>query len=174
MCIHKASRKITVEFIHFSKLTSVEGRGLVQQAIAVRNNAQAPYSHFKVGAALCSDKGGTFYGCNVERADYSGTTHAEQAAIDSMVSSGHRKIAMIVLAAAHEDLTFDLRKLQETPTDLTVRDMIPPCGGCLQKIWENCLDDPNVKILSVATNGLVARTSIGEIFPISFDLKGVY
>lgn len=170
MCIHETSKTISVEFFHFASLASTDGRGLVQQAIAVRDRAQAPYSHFKVGAALWSTQGGTFYGCNVERADYSGTTHAEQSAIDSMVAGGHKKIKLIVLAAAPEAVSFNLNGQSCLPVDFSVRSMLPPCGGCLQKIWENCQGDLNVLILSVTPDGGIFRTTIGDIFPISFDL----
>jgi cytidine deaminase len=170
MCNERATKTISVEFLHFASLASTDGRGLVQQAIAVRDRAQAPYSHFKVGAALWSTQGGTFYGCNVECADYSGTTHAEQSAIAAMVTGGHKKIKMIVLAAAPEGVSFNLGGEPRLPGGFDVRSMLPPCGGCLQKIWENCHGDLSVPILSVTPDGGIFRTTIGDIFPISFNL----
>lgn len=183
MCIKQISRLITVEYCTLDDLDFEHGRELVQSAVAVRRNAQAPYSHYKVGAAVLSDgqteflsDGGekVFVGCNVECADYSGTTHAEQAAIAAMVAAGHSKIKMIAIACAHEDISFDIGGMDDMPLDVTMDDMPPPCGGCLQKIWENCHNDKNVPILSVTPSGIVFRTTIGDILPIHFDLTGVY
>ena len=167
-------QEIVVEFFPFMSL-STEERFLVEEAVKARVNAQAPYSRFKVGAALWSTQGDLFGGCNVERADYSGTSHAEQAAIDAMVFAGDRQIKVIALAAAHEDIVFDLTgRLFRIPEGLTIRSMVPPCGGCLQKIWENCHGDLGVIILSVMPEGGVFRTTIGDTFPAHFDLSGVY
>jgi len=177
MNIKRVERVIAVEFFPFTELSSADGRGLIQQAVTARRNSQAPYSHFRVGAALRSEAGQTsYYGCNVECADYLGT-HAEEAAITSMVVSGHKKIAIIAIAAAHEDEEFDLScsglKVPHLD-DLSFRDMTPACGNCLQKIWENCHGDKTVPILSVRPDGLVARSTIGDMLPVAFDLSRVY
>jgi cytidine deaminase len=177
MEIKRVERVIAVEFFPFTELPSGEGRELIQRAIAARRNAQTPYSHFAVGAALWSKSGqAIYYGCNVECADYLGT-HAEEAAITAMVVGGHKQIQMIAIAAAHEDEEFELScsglKMPQLD-DLSIGDMMPACGNCLQKIWENCHGDKTVPILSIRPDGLVARATIGDMLPMAFDLSGVY
>ncbi len=88
-------------------------RKLFESARAVRKNAYAPYSHFKVGAALRDNRGRIFTGCNVENASYGGTQCAERAAITAMVASGARDVKEIVIVT-------------DTPEGC------PPCGFCRQ------------------------------------------
>src|SRR5512133_3581915 len=79
-------RQIRVNLFEWPEL-DVEIQDLIVAAEEVRHNAWAPYSHYKVGVALLSQSGSVHIGCNVERASYTQTTHAEQNAIDSMVAA---------------------------------------------------------------------------------------
>ena len=90
---------------------------LFEQACEVRLNAHAPYSGFKVGAALRVSSGKTFVGCNVENAAYPEGTCAEAGAIAAMVAAGESQIEEIFIVAGGSE-------------------PISPCGGCRQKISE--------------------------------------
>ncbi len=103
--------------VALTSLTPVE-QDLIHRAIAVRQKSYAPYSNYKVGAALLDEKGQVYTGCNVESADYSLTTHAEMDAINSMVKSGVLKLKMIAVVVK-SDVGYGM-----------------PCGLCRQKIRE--------------------------------------
>mgnify|MGYP000385448682 CR=1 FL=1 len=90
---------------------------LIEDAAAVRLNAHAPYSGFKVGAALRSVEGRVHLGCNVENVAYPEGTCAEAGAIASMIAAGDREIREVAVIA-------------DAPTPVS------PCGGCRQKIAE--------------------------------------
>lgn len=91
-------------------------KDLIKEAIQVRSRAYAPYSNFKVGAALLTDKGNIYTGCNVESASYTPTICAERTAISKAVSEGEIKIRKIAIVGS-SDYTF-------------------PCGVCRQVIRE--------------------------------------
>ncbi|PYS33077.1 MAG: cytidine deaminase [Acidobacteria bacterium] len=90
---------------------------LIEQATAARLRSVAPFSNFLVGAALQTDEGKVFSGCNVESASYGLTVCAERIAIWKALSEGERDFARLVIVADTEQLT-------------------PPCGTCRQIIWE--------------------------------------
>ena len=96
---------------------NVDKTNLIKAAAATRENAFAPYSNFKVGAAVETDGGEIFTGCNVESASFGLTICAERVAIFSAVAAGHNRIRRIAVVADTEDLT-------------------APCGACRQIIWE--------------------------------------
>ena len=170
--VRTLERKIRVELLDPIDL-SVEERELVRRASYARLNAQAPYSMYWVGAAVLSKLGVTYTGCNVERATYTQTTHAEQNASDSMVAAegrGAKIVALAIVGApAGEDIwnveRFGMRPLKP---EVEVEDFCFACGHCLQIIWENCLADKNVKLLLLTKWGEVARTTIGDAFPMRF------
>lgn len=127
---------------------------LIISAIEVRKNAYSPYSNFKVGAALESETGKIYTGCNVESADYTLTSHAEMAAIDSMISSGDRKIKSIAIA-------------MESKGKIPV-----PCGLCRQKISEFSFDNTvvyTVDITNADNKNTVFVFIFNELLPFSFD-----
>lgn len=121
---------------------------LLLSARVCRANAYAPYSKYKVGAALECETGDVFVGCNVELVTFSRTTHAEGNAIDSMVAAGHRKI----LALAVVDKGGGM-----------------PCAECRQRIWEFCGGNAEVPIIG-ADERLQNITVffIGELYPYPF------
>ncbi|NCC49760.1 MAG: cytidine deaminase [Spartobacteria bacterium] len=127
---------------------------LVSEAMAIRRNAYAPYSRYKVGAALLDEVDVVHTGCNVEGADLTLTTHAEMMAINSMVKSGIlrlKAIAVVVKANMGKGM---------------------PCGLCRQKINEFAADR-NVHVLGVNLNDAeeirdIYRSSLNELLPFSF------
>ena len=121
---------------------------LIDAARAVRKNAHAPYSKFKVGAALTSTSGATYVGCNVENVAYPEGTCAEAGAIAAMVAGGDTAIAAIAVIA-------------DSPQPVS------PCGGCRQKISE--FADGDVVVTLATTDGTVLQTTVGALLPGSFD-----
>ena len=120
---------------------------LVDAALLAREHAHAPYSHFKVGAALEDENGHSFSGCNIENATYGLTLCAERVAVFKAVSEGSRRFRRIVVAADTETLT-------------------PPCGACRQILWEFC---GNVLVTLVNVAGKREDMHLGDIFPRPFD-----
>jgi cytidine deaminase len=120
---------------------------LIEAAKQARENAHAPYSNFRVGAALRSSSGRIFGGCNVENATYGLTMCAERVAIFKAVSEGERGFRAIAVITDTDALT-------------------PPCGACRQLIWEFCGDIP----VSMANlKGKLEVVQMRELFPRPFD-----
>ena len=122
---------------------------LVEAARAVRENAYAPFSKFKVGAALETDDGQIIVGSNVESASYGLTVCAERVAVWNAISHGKRKITKIAVVADTEDLT-------------------PPCGVCRQIIWEFGGDIP---VVFANLDGKVETVQMKDLLPRAFDTK---
>lgn len=121
---------------------------LKKAALAVRANAYAPYSNFKVGAALLADDGRVYVGCNVENVAYPEGTCAEAGAIAAMIASGAHKIVEAYVIA-------------DSP------DPVPPCGGCRQKLSEFAARD--VPVTLATTEGAKFKTTVGDLLPGAFD-----
>lgn len=120
---------------------------LFEKALAVRENAHAPYSNFKVGAAIRTDTGREFVGCNVENAAYPEGTCAEAGAIAMMIAAGEKRIEEICIVA-------------DSP------DPVAPCGGCRQKISE--FSSPTTVIVLSNLNGGRVQRTMKELLPDSF------
>ena len=120
---------------------------LVEEALAAREQAHAPFSKFKVGAALEAENGRVFTGCNVENATYGLTVCAERVAVFKAISEGARKFKRIAVAADTEVLT-------------------PPCGACRQILWEFCGD---VEVVLVNLHGKSETMRLKDLFPRPFD-----
>jgi cytidine deaminase len=120
---------------------------LVEAALAARLRAHAPFSHFKVGAAIEDEDGRIFTGCNVENATYGLTICAERVAVFKAISEGGSKIKRIVVVADTDVLT-------------------PPCGACRQILWEFC-GEAELTLANLA--GKQETMSVKEIFPRPFD-----
>ena len=99
---------------------------LISAAISARENAYAPYSAFKVGAALLSNSGEVFTGCNVENAAYGPTNCAERTAFFKAVCAGQKEFAAIAIVGAKEGSALEF---------------CPPCGICRQVMAEFCNGD---------------------------------
>ena len=122
---------------------------LVKAATAVRENAYAPFSEFKVGSALETDDGQIIVGSNVESASYGLTVCAERVAVWNAISQGKRKIKRIAVVADTENLT-------------------PPCGVCRQIIWEFGGDIP---VILANLNGKTETVQMKDLLPRAFDTK---
>ena len=120
---------------------------LLKKARAVRENAYAPYSNFKVGAAIRTTSGGEFIGCNVENAAYPQGTCAEAGAIAAMILAEGRQIKAIAVVG-------------DSP------DPVTPCGGCRQKIRE--FAEPTIPILIGDLKQLRLRQTLADLLPHSF------
>ncbi|WP_371056221.1 cytidine deaminase [Rhodosalinus sp. K401] len=116
-------------------------------AMTARENAYAPYSGFKVGAALRGAGGGVFGGCNVENVAYPEGTCAEAGAIAAMVAAGETVIAEAYVVA-------------DSPEPVT------PCGGCRQKLAEFAA--PDVRVTLATTSGVETTTTVGALLPGAF------
>jgi cytidine deaminase len=129
----------------------MDEQDLIDAAIAVRQNAYAKYSSYRVGSALLDDRGKLFAGCNVENAAYPEGTCAEASAIAAMIADGGKSIQTIVVAGGYDDIE-----------DCT------PCGGCRQKINE--FATPETRIVLLRPGGHTHAFPIDELLPRSFHL----
>jgi cytidine deaminase len=120
---------------------------LVEAAIRAREHAHAPYSKFRVGAAVEDENGRIHTGCNIENATYGLTLCAERVAIFKAVSEGARGFRRVAVAADTETLT-------------------PPCGACRQILWEFCGD---VELVLTNLAGHTETLRLATLFPRAFD-----
>jgi cytidine deaminase len=122
---------------------------LLEAAADVRTRAYAPYSDFKVGAAVETENGDIYTGCNVESASYGLTVCAERLAIWKGISRGVTRFGRIAVVVDTEELT-------------------PPCGVCRQIIWEFCGDVP---VILANLHGKKETVMMSELLPRAFDSK---
>jgi cytidine deaminase len=122
---------------------------LIAAALAARQNAFAPYSKFKVGAAIEDIDGRIHTGCNVENATYGLTVCAERVAVLKAISEGVRKFRRVAIATDTDALT-------------------PPCGACRQILWEFCGD---IEIVLVNLRGQTETYRLKDLFPKPFDVS---
>jgi len=124
---------------------------LVNQAIEAREKAHAPYSKFKVGAAILTKDGTIFPGCNIENASYGATICAERTAVANMVSSGH--IDPVVIAICYNETEFAL-----------------PCGICRQVLSEFADPNEDFVVLMAKLDGTYQETTLSNLLPGAFKL----
>jgi cytidine deaminase len=120
---------------------------LFAAAAAIQPRAYAPYSRFRVGAALFSDDGVVHVGCNVENAAYPVGTCAEAGAISAMVAGGGKAIRAILVFGEGPEL-------------------VTPCGACRQRIREFAA--PETPVAIAGPEGIRARFTLAELLPASF------
>jgi cytidine deaminase len=120
---------------------------LISAAARARENAHAPFSKFRVGAAVEDESGRIHTGCNIENATYGLTVCAERIAIFKAISEGARRFKKVAVVADTETLT-------------------PPCGACRQILWEFCGD---VEIVLANLHGKTETLRLGTLFPRAFD-----
>ena len=122
---------------------------LVEKAIEAKSNALPKYSNFYVGAALLTEDGKIYTGCNVESSSYSLTMCAERTAIFKAISEGERNFKAIAVAHDHDDF-------------------ISPCGACRQVISDLCGD---IDVILLKANGKTKVIKISELLPLAFGDK---
>ena len=125
-------------------------RALLEVAIQAREMAYAPYSGFRVGAALVGKSGKIYTGCNVENAAYSPTNCAERTAVFKAVSEGEREFTAIAIVGGAGD---------------EIAPFCAPCGVCRQVLGEFCGGDLRV-VLGTPDN--VSVHTLAELLPYSF------
>ena len=118
---------------------------LIQKAIEMRSQALAPYSNYKVGAAILTESGKIFGGCNIENSSYSLTICAERVALFKAVSEGETKFKALSVSTKNAGM---------------------PCGACRQVIWDIC---GNISILICNNNKLITKTESIRLLPMPFD-----
>jgi cytidine deaminase len=123
---------------------------LLRAADAAMRNAYAPYSRFKVGAALRASSGAVYSGANVENAAYPQGQCAEASAMGALVAAGESEIAAVAVVA---------EKLE----------ICPPCGGCRQRLAE--LARPETPVHLGRPGGELRTYTVGELLPLSFELE---
>ena len=125
-------------------------RELVDRAISMKQRAYVPYSNFHVGAALVTEDGSIFTGCNVENAAYGVCICGEQTAVVKAVSEGHTGFKTIAIAGDSDGPCL-------------------PCGACRQILSE--FAEPDMPILCAGKDGAYERYTLGELLKHSFKFK---
>ncbi len=123
---------------------------LLKAATAVREKAYAPYSGFKVGAALRGQSGEIYCGCNVENVAYPQGTCAEAGAIAAMIAAGETGFSEVLVIA-------------DSPLPVS------PCGGCRQKLAE--FGSGDVVVTMATTAGKTQRMTLAELLPGAFTVE---
>jgi cytidine deaminase len=118
---------------------------VIEAAKKVQKNAHAPYSNFKIGAAVETENGDIVVGCNVESSSYGLTTCAERVALGNAISMGHRKFKSMAIVS---------------------KNGVSPCGACRQVIWDLC---GNIPIVLVDEHGNKKTIQSSELLPLPFD-----
>jgi cytidine deaminase len=129
--------------------TMADEATLIEAARAARESAFAPYSKFKVGAALETGDGTIVTGCNIENSTYGLTMCAERVAVFKAVSEGHRAFRRVAVVADTADPT-------------------PPCGPCRQILWEFC-GDIDVILANLTTD--MGHHRLKDLLPLPFDAR---
>lgn len=129
----------------------IDWAALAAAARAAAARAYAPYSNYRVGAALLADDGTVFAGCNVENASYGLTNCAERTALFKAVSEGRRSFRALAIVGG------------------TAKAPALPCGACRQALAEFCASDMPVAVAPLRGGAPVVRT-LGDYLPFSFAL----
>ena len=124
-----------------------ENKELFELALKARNNAYAPYSNFKVGAALLTKSGKIYVGCNMENSSYGLTICAERNAVTSAIAAGEKEWSKIVIVADGEKIC-------------------TPCGACRQVLYEHGSD---MEVVCANLQGDTKTYTLKELLPDAFD-----
>ncbi len=120
---------------------------LVEAAAQIREHAYAPYSRFKVGAAVLTGSGRMFTGCNVENCSYGLALCAERGAVAAAVAAGETQIAAVAIVTSSEEPS-------------------PPCGMCLQTLAE--FGSPETPVVLVNLRGVRRQLLLRDLMPHAF------
>ncbi|WP_331232867.1 cytidine deaminase [Natronorarus salvus] len=118
-------------------------RELIEAAREIQTRAHVPYSNYRVGAALETEDGEVFVGCNIENANYSNSLHAEEVAVAEAVKEGHREFSRLAVSSDR-------------------RDGVTPCGMCRQTLSEFC--EPDLVVLCDEGES-IRKYTLGELLP---------
>lgn len=124
---------------------------LLEVAAKVAEQAYAPYSEYKVGAALLCADGTVFTGCNIENSSYGMTICAERTAVFSAITAGHRDFVALAVVAIGEHMPY-------------------PCGACRQVLNEFCREEFSVYIAKADALDDYEVISLAELLPHGFHL----
>ncbi len=137
-------------------MPAIEAPALIQAALEARKHAYVPYSQMAVGAALLTETGVVFSGCNIENASYSPTLCAERVALAKAISEGHRAFLAIAIAGGPQTIPDQLPRL------------FYPCGVCRQCLSEHCQGDFQIIVAKSVSDYTIHR--LCELLPNSFSL----
>nr|WP_259544881.1 cytidine deaminase [Heyndrickxia oleronia] len=126
---------------------------LIEEAKIARDKAYVPYSKFPVGAALLSENGKVYHGCNIENAAYTVGNCAERTALYKAYSDGDTKFTVLVVTAD-----------TERP--------VPPCGACRQVISELCPKD--MKVILTNLKGDIQELTVEQLLPGAFSPEDLH
>src|SRR5437660_7591085 len=126
-----------------------EHDALIAAARTAREHAHAPYSNFRVGAAVRAKSGRIFTGCNVENSTFGLTLCAERVAVFKALSEGERGFDAVAVVADTQRLT-------------------PPCGACRQILWEFCSD---ADVVLANLSGQMVTRRMADLLPDAFDVS---
>jgi cytidine deaminase len=135
-----------------SRRTILTEEDLVKLALAARDRAYAPYSHYQVGAVIATESGEVFAGANIENASYGLSVCAERNAVTRMILDGGKRPRVIVVAT------------QSSPPG-------SPCGMCRQVLLEFADDPEALRVICVNPEGERAEWSLAELIPAGFTGK---
>lgn len=130
----------------------MDKQGLVDLAVQAMENAYAPYSGYKVGAALLTVGGKVYLGCNIESVSYSPTNCAERTAFFKAVSEGERDFSAIAVVGGKDGV---------------ITGTFPPCGVCRQVMAEFC--DPDTFTIILGNQNGYESYTLRELFPLGFN-----
>ena len=125
---------------------------LIQAAEKAREKAYAPYSGYRVGAALLGKSGKVYLGCNIENASYTPTVCAERVAVFKAVSQGEREFEAIAVCGGNQK---------------EIAGSFPPCGVCRQVLREFCAPD-DFKVYLIGAGGAYKTVTLSELLPYGF------
>ena len=126
---------------------------LCEAAVLAMSRAYAPYSGYKVGAALLTESGKVYTGCNIENASFSPTVCAERTAFFKAVSEGERKFTAIAVCGGKNG---------------EITGAFPPCGVCRQVMAEFC--QPSFQVLVMTSADSFERYTLSELLPYAFTV----
>jgi cytidine deaminase len=145
---------VLLEVLERRRYTMMDYKQLINSAIAAKEMAYAPYSNFRVGAAVLTDSDKIYTGCNIENASFGATNCAERTAIFKAISEGEKLIKAIAIIGDIENYTF-------------------PCGICRQVIVEFA-ENEEIDVILIRNKGDYIIKTMKELLPGAFTRKDLH